>query len=203
MPRSRGILFLVSAPSGAGKSTLFSRIRERMDFAYSVSATTRTPRPHERDGEHYHFLDEPGFRRRAEAGEFLEWACVHGNLYGTPRAPLESMLQAGREVLLDVDTQGAAMIRRNAPPAILEALADVFILPPSMAELERRLRGRATESEEDVRLRLRNATEEMRSWREFKYAIVSGSPEEDYERFRAIVLAERCLVQRAPDPLPV
>jgi guanylate kinase len=192
----RGILFVLSAPSGAGKTTLTSALRKHPDFVYSVSATTRPPRAGEADGRDYFFLERAEFLSRAAAGEFLEFAEVHGNFYGTPKGPVMDSIARGVDVLVDVDTAGAAAIRSCADPAVSAALADVFIMPPGLEELERRLRGRGTESEEQIATRLRNAADEMRHWRSYRYTLVSGSAEEDVENFRAVMRAERLLTRR-------
>lgn len=195
-PSRLGILFVLSAPSGAGKSTLIRGLRRSADFAFSVSCTTRPPRAGEQDGRDYHFISADEFERRATAGEFLEHARVHAHRYGTPRAATLDLLAAGRDVLLDIDIAGARQIRALADPRIRQSLVDVFIMPPTAAELERRLRQRATESEEQIRLRLANAREEMRAWREYRYCLLSGTPEEDLDRFRAIMQAERARSDR-------
>ena len=191
-----GILFVISAPSGAGKTTLISSLRQKPDFAYSVSCTTRSPRPGEVDGEDYHFLTEEKFQAHIEASDFLEHAEVHGRHYGTLKSTVVSHLARGVDVLLDVDTLGAASIRQCPDPVIQEALADVFIMPPGLEELGRRLRKRGTESEEQIATRLRNAASEMEKWREYRYTLISGSMEEDIEKFRAIMRAERYLSRR-------
>jgi guanylate kinase len=154
---SRGILFLISAPSGGGKSTLLRLLSSYRDFVYSVSCTTRPPRPGERDGEDYHFLSLPEFERRIGKGDFLEHAGVHGNCYGTLRSSVIKHLQAGRDVLMDVDIQGADQIRAAASDGLKERMVDIFLMPPSMAELERRLNKRNTESAEQLAVRLQNA----------------------------------------------
>jgi guanylate kinase len=192
--RRTGVLFVVSAPSGAGKSTLLNALRPTSDVLYSVSCTTRTPRPGEIPGEDYHFLSKEEFERRIEAREFLEFARVHDNYYGTLLAPVAGSLAAGRDVLIDVDTQGATQIRANE--SIRGAIADVFIMPPSLAELRRRLLKRGTETPAQLEVRLRNASVEMQLWKEYRYCIVTGSVEEDVERFRAIMEAERHLTRR-------
>ncbi len=195
--KQQGILFLVSGPSGSGKSTLCHSLRASADFAYSVSCTTRPPRTGEVDGTDYHFLDEEEFQRRVKAGEFLEHAQVHGRYhYGTLQKEVVVHLDAGRDVLLEIDVEGARQVRNHPDPVIRASLADIFILPPSMQELERRLRGRGTEEEEMVRVRLATALEELRHWREYRHTIISGTQEEDLERFRAIMTAERCLSKR-------
>lgn len=191
-----GILFVLSAPSGAGKTTLISSLRHKPDFIYSVSCTTRPPRPGEADGEDYHFLSEPDFLRRAQAGEFLEHAEVHGRHYGTLKSTVVSHLRQGIDVLLDIDTLGAARIRACPDPFIQAALADVFIMPPGLDELARRLRKRGTETEDQIATRLRNAAAEMAAWRDYRYTLISGSMEEDIVKFRAIMRAERYLSRR-------
>jgi len=193
--RRRGILFVVSAPSGAGKSTLLNAIRPDADFTYSVSCTTRAPRAGEVDGEDYHFLSVEDFRRRASAGEFIEHATVHGQDYGTLRETVTAQIEAGVDVMIDIDVQGAAQIRAQSG-AIAESLADVFIMPPSLDELRRRLLKRGTESPEQIELRLANAADEMEAWRDYRYTIISGSTEEDLGKFRAIMRAERYLSRR-------
>jgi guanylate kinase len=194
--RRTGILFVISAPSGAGKTTLCTALRQKPDFVWSVSCTTRPPRTGEIDGEDYHFLSQAEFRRRLEACEFLEHAEVHGNLYGTLKAPVLENLHHGIDVLLDIDTHGAANIRDCGDALILEALADVFIMPPDLEELRRRLLRRGTETEEQVEMRLRNAALEMECWRDYRYTIISGSMEENIEKFRAVMRAERYLTHR-------
>ena len=191
-----GILFVLSAPSGAGKTTLISSLRQKPDFVYSVSCTTRPPRRGEVDGEDYFFLTEEQFEERAAHGDFLEHARVHGHLYGTPKSTVVGHLQRGVDVLLDIDTLGAAEVRANPDPFIQGAIADVFIMPPGLDELGRRLRKRGTEGEEQIATRLRNAAAEMSKWREYRYTIISGSMEEDIEKFRGVMRAERYLSRR-------
>lgn len=191
-----GILFVVSAPSGAGKTTLCNALRQGKDFIYSVSCTTRLPRPGEIDGEDYFFLSREEFDRRVAAGEFLEYASVHGHLYGTLRATVIEHLERGVDVLLDIDIQGAASIRACPDTQIIEALADVFIKPPSLDELRHRLLKRATETPEQMEVRIRNAAAEMKEWRRYKYTIISGSVEEDLGKFRNIMRAEHYLSSR-------
>src|SRR5438477_9642283 len=150
----RGILFVVSAPSGAGKTTLVERIRQSPNLFYSVSCTTRAPRAGEIDGEDYQFLSDTDFRERTDKGDFLEHAQVHGDRYGTLREPVVTNLKSGRNVLIDIDTQGAAVIRNCGDPLIRDALADVFIMPPDLEELRKRLLNRGTETVEQIDLRL-------------------------------------------------
>lgn len=151
-------LFVISGPSGAGKGTLVARIRDqRPDLGLTVSATTRCPRDGEVDGETYHFLSEKDFAARVERGEFLEWADVHGHRYGTLKSEVDQRIADGKSVILEIDVQGAFNVRRVYPDAVL-----IFIEPPSAAVLEERLRGRGTEDEASVELRLSNARDEMR-----------------------------------------
>lgn len=194
--RRRGILFVVSAPSGAGKSTLLNALRPGADFVYSVSCTTRPPRPGEIDGEDYHFLSADDFARKLAAGEFLESAEVHGNHYGTRRAAVIDQLAAGVDVLIDIDVQGARQIRSDASPEIRASIADIFIMPPSLDELRHRLVKRGTETPEQIEMRLTNAATEMEAWRDYRYTLISGSVEEDLQKFRAIMRAERYLSRR-------
>ena len=196
MSTRHGIVFVISAPSGGGKSTLLRMLGDEPDFVYSVSCTTRQPRAGEVDGRDYHFLSVEEFARRVAADEFLEHALVHGNRYGTLKQTVQESLSAGHDVLMDVDIQGAAQIRANADARINGALVDIFLMPPNMAELERRLRRRNTETAEQLALRLSNAAGEMAQWRSYRYAIISGSPVDDFENFRSIMLAERMRSER-------
>ena len=191
-----GILFVVSAPSGAGKTTLCDALRQTPDFVYSVSCTTRAPRGGEIEGEDYHFLGEADFLQRIAAGELLEYAKVHGHYYGTLRDPILTSLKSGVDVLIDVDTQGAASIRNFDDAFIRHALCDVFIMPPDLDELRRRLTKRGTETGEQIELRLTNAAAEMELWRDYRYTIISKSMEEDLLKFRHIMGAERYLSSR-------
>ena len=191
-----GILFVVSAPSGAGKTTLCDALRQTPDFVYSVSCTTRAPRAGEIDGEDYHFISEPDFLARVTAGEFLEHAEVHGKYYGTLREPTLSNLQKGVDVLIDIDTQGAAAIRKFEDVFVRQALADVFIMPPDLEELRRRLTKRGTETGAQIEQRLQTAAREMELWRDYRYTIISQSIEEDLMKFRHIMGAERYLSSR-------
>ena len=191
-----GILFVVSAPSGAGKTTLCDALRQTPDFVYSVSCTTRPPRAGEAEGEDYHFLAEKDFLQRVDAGEFLEYAKVHEHYYGTLHGPIRANLDNGIDVLIDVDTQGAASIRNYNDEFIRKSLCDVFIMPPDLDELRRRLTKRGTETEQQIDLRLKNAAREMELWRDYRYTIISKSMEEDLLKFRHIMGAERYLSRR-------
>ena len=187
-----GTLFVVSAPSGAGKGTLIRRLLGELDgIVFSVSWTTRAPRPGERDGVDYHFCDEATFREKVRRGEFLEWAEVHGHLYGTGRAEVEARLAEGLDVLLDIDVQGAAQVRASGFPATF-----VFILPPSPEVLAARLRGRGTESEESLRRRLADARDEMPHWREFDWLVLNDDLAEATREFVAVFRAVRASRER-------
>jgi guanylate kinase len=191
-----GILFVVSAPSGAGKTTLCDALRQSPDFVYSVSCTTRAPRAGEIEGDDYFFISEPEFLARVAEGEFLEYAKVHEHYYGTLRKPIRNNLDEGIDVLIDVDTQGAASIRSYQDEFVRRSLCDVFIMPPDLEELRRRLTKRGTETPEQIELRLGNAAREMELWRDYRYTIISRSMEEDLLKFRHIMGAERYLSRR-------
>ena len=191
-----GILFIISAPSGAGKTTLVEALRRDSKLFYSVSCTTRSPRAGEIDTQNYHFVSEADFRARLKAGDFLEHAQVHGDCYGTLRKPVLTNLENGTDVLIDIDTQGAAAIRNCNDPVIRSALADVFIMPPNIDELRRRLHKRGTETEEQIDRRMQTAIQEMELWRDYRYIIVSGSVEEDLNKFREVMAAESYLSRR-------
>lgn len=193
-----GILFVVSAPSGAGKTTLVKLLMERdADMRHSVSYTTRPPRAGEQDGREYHFIGVAEFEARRSRGEFLEWAEVHGNFYGTSRVWLEERMDAGQDMLLEIDWQGAQQVRRLFPTAVT-----VFILPPSVAELERRLRGRGQDSEEVIRRRVAAALGEMQHVGEFDFAIINNDLRTAFDDLAAVVRAARLRVasQRAREP---
>jgi guanylate kinase len=194
--RRQGILFVISAPSGTGKSTLCENLRATPDFIYSISCTTRPPRKGEEDGVDYHFLTVERFKSLIEDGEMLEYAQVHNNYYGTLKETVKEALEQGTDVLLDIDVQGATSIRKTDDVMVRDSLVDVFIMPPTIEELERRLRKRGTETEEQVLMRLATGREESKLWRLYKYTILSGSMEEDLTKFRAIMRAERYLSRR-------
>ncbi|GAB4341047.1 MAG: guanylate kinase [Desulfobulbaceae bacterium] len=196
---AEGILFVLSAPSGGGKSTVLKQVMDTTPgLVFSVSHTTRPPRPGEEEGRDYHFVSPETFRsiRDREPFGFLEWAEVHGNLYGTSREAVEKRLSAGLDVILDIDVQGALQVMEAADPVT------VFITPPSLAELERRLRGRGTESEEDLGLRLENARKELAWCDRYQYLVVNDRLEEAVESLRAIIIAERCRRRRMVDGSP-
>ena len=188
----RGMLVVVSSPSGGGKGTLIRRALKNVpNLGYSVSFTTRAPREGELHGRDYFFVPEPEFRRMIEAGEFLEWACVHGNLYGTALTQVERERAAGRDIILEIDVQGAASVRRLAQDA-----TSVFILPPSFEILSARLAARGTEREEDLNLRLRNSVEEVEHYREFQYVIINDDAERAAGLLASIIYAERARRER-------
>jgi len=161
-----------------------------------VSCTTRAPRSGEIDGEHYQFLSTGDFDARLEAGDFLEHAQVHGDFYGTLRDPVLTNLKNGVDVLIDIDTQGAATIRNCDDPIIRQALTDIFIMPPDVDELRRRLTKRGTETAQQIDSRLATAIQEMELWRDYRYTVISGSVQEDLEKFRHIMAAESFLSRR-------
>jgi len=186
----------VSAPSGAGKTTLINGLGPDAGFIYSVSCTTRAPRQGEVDGQAYFFLTNEEFQSRAAAGDFLEYAGVHGRFYGTPRSFVCEHLVAGRDVLVDVDTAGAASIRASEDPLIRSSLVDIFLMPPGLDELRRRLTVRGTENAAEIALRIENAAGEMAQWPHYRYTIASGTVEENVAAFRAIMTAERLSTKR-------
>ena len=197
---NRGNLFVISAPSGAGKSTILKKLLAAVDnLAFSVSHTTRNPRPGERDGREYHFVDRATFEGMREKQAFLEWAEVHGNLYGTSRAAIEAQQAKGIDVFLDIDVQGAKQLRDGGHPGAIF----LFITPPSLTELEKRLRGRGTDPEETVQLRLNNARREMEDADRYDYLVINDQLAEAVEVLRAVVIAERCKARRNPDGLPL
>lgn len=191
-----GMLLVVSGPSGSGKTTLCRRLADEGGAVYSVSCTTRAPRPGEVDGRDYHFLSREAFARRVAEGEFLEHAEVHGNGYGSLKSEVLARLEAGVDVVMDIDVQGAAQVRACADPEIRRALVDVFVMPPDERELLRRLSGRGTDSDETIALRMRNALEEMSHWSSYAYLLESATRDDDYARFSSLVAAERMRTSR-------
>lgn len=191
-----GFLGVISGPSGSGKTTLCRRARTEENCYYTISATTRAPRPSERDGVDYYFLTEEEFHRRVREGEFLEWAEVYGRCYGTLRSEVVPHLEMGEDVLMDLDVQGAASVRRLADPLIQRAHFDVFVMPPTFAELAARLEGRQSDTAEVRAYRLAEAEEEMRQHRAYHYTLLSRSREEDWDAFQAILHTERHVTHR-------
>ncbi|MGI6733929.1 MAG: guanylate kinase [Anaerovoracaceae bacterium] len=185
----KGLLFVVSGPSGAGKGTICRRLAEKNDIYLSVSMTTRAPRPGEKEGVNYFFTTEEAFKTEIERGGFLEYANVYGNYYGTPKRMVEDQLAMGRDVVLEIDIQGAMQIRKNYPKGIF-----IFILPPSMAELRKRITGRGSETEEAINLRMREALKEVAYIGKYDYCVVNGELEEAVNRVGAIITAEHSRV---------
>lgn len=184
----RGILFIVSSPSGAGKSTIARKLlASEPGLEMSVSATTRDPRPGEVDGEDYHFVSLDRFREIVAANDFLEWAHVFGHRYGTPKAPVEQALSEGRDVLFDIDWQGAQQLYQQAGGDVVR----IFIFPPSMDELERRLRARRTDSDEVISGRMARAAGEISHWDGYDYVLVNDDVEACFNHVRTILHAER------------
>jgi guanylate kinase len=188
----RGLLYVLSSPSGAGKSTIARMLMEADDgVAMSVSATTRPIRPGEVDGQDYHFVDDAGFDEMIAAGEFLEWAHVFGHRYGTLKREVMRVIEGGRDVLLDIDWQGTQQLKQVDPDIVR-----VFILPPSMAELERRLRARGTDSDEVVKRRMDRAAAEISHWAEYDYVLINNDAEKCRELVHNILKAERLKATR-------
>nr|WP_321466303.1 guanylate kinase [uncultured Desulfobulbus sp.] len=197
---NKGLLLVLSAPSGCGKTTILKRVMAELpSLSFSVSHTTRKPRPGEVDGVQYHFVSPQDFLalRDQQPCGFLEWAEVHGNYYGTSVAEVERRCRQGQDVLLDIDVQGAAQVRQGADPVT------VFIAPPSLQVLEQRLRGRGTESEETIGRRLHNARAEMAEIAAYDYVIVNDKLEEAVESLRSIIIAERCRRRRDRRGVPM
>jgi guanylate kinase len=189
----RGLLLVLSSPSGAGKTTLARRLIEAdSDISMSVSVTTRKPRPGEEDGRDYTFIDEAAFKRMAEGGALLEWARVFDNYYGTPRAPVETAIAHGKDILFDIDWQGAQQLSEKMKHDVVR----VFILPPSAASLEQRLRARAQDPEDIVRRRMDKASDEISHWPEYDYVIVNTDLPTSLEGLTAILTAERLRRER-------
>ncbi len=196
--RRRGTLVVVSAPSGAGKTTLCTEVRSVVpDLAYSVSYTTRPPRPGEVDGKDFHFVGVTAFKAMVERNEFAEWAVVHDNFYGTQAEPLERALAGGLDILLDIDTQGARQLRTRYPEAV-----SVFIVAPSLAALEQRLRERKSDAPQEIARRIARAREEIAAWRAYEYLIINRDLKEAVDQLAAIIQAERCRTGRLALELP-
>jgi guanylate kinase len=198
--QAKPLMFLISAPSGAGKTTLCTNLLEASsNLRRVITCTTRPPRAGEQDGVDYHFLDPATFLRRVQSGHCLEHASVYGNSYGTLKSEVAEKLDQGFELLINVDVQGAASIRKAAgtDPALGRALVTIFLTPPSMEILEQRLRTRAADPDDVIRRRLTMARQEAAQWRHFDYLLLSGTPEEDTRRALAIMEAERMRCQRA------
>ena len=188
----KGLLIVISAPSGTGKTTLVHMLlKEFPNMEFSVSYTTRKPRPGEVNGKDYFFVDRKTFEKMVEEGDFLEWAEVYGNLYGTSKTQVLKALHEGKDVLLDIDTQGALQVKKNFPEAVL-----IFILPPSLKELERRLRSRGTDDEETIEKRLKIARKEIERAPLYDYIVINDFLEKAFEQLKSIVTAEKCRTER-------
>ena len=186
--KGEGLIFIISAPSGAGKTTLLRRVMEELPgLRFSVSYTTRSPRPNEREGEDYHFISPSIFQKMVEQNEFLEWAEVMGNRYGTARENLSLLKSEGVDLILDIDTQGAKRVVEQIKPAIL-----IYVLPPSLESLQERLIKRGFDSPERIRFRLANAKRDMEEARWYHYVILNDRIEATVEKLKAIIMAERC-----------
>ncbi len=197
---AKGQLFILSAPSGAGKTTLLKKVMAQVQgLAFSVSHTTRSPRSGEKEGVDYHFVSMEEFQAMRDQNLFLEWAEVHGNFYGTSRPAVVKQLEQGQDIILDIDVQGAAIIWND--PTI-EAVS-VFIATPSLQELEKRLRGRGTESNETIELRLKNAAREMEAASDYEYLVINDSLEEAAATLQAVIIAQRCRGHRLPTGEPI
>ncbi len=190
-----GVLLVISAPSGAGKLTLLNEVRARKvdQIVTTVSATTRPPRTGEQEGIDYYFLERSVFEARRDRGEFVEWAEVHGNLYGTLNDELDRCLDTGKDVILELDVQGMQNLRRQRDDVV-----SIFLMPPSLEELERRLRSRGTDDNEVIELRLKNARHEIAERHAFDYIVVNDKIESAASDMEAIIRAERCRAERQP-----
>lgn len=190
-----GLLIVVSGASGTGKGTVCKKILDEMpEVAYSISATTRAPRPGEIDGKEYYFLNRDEFTAWIDDGKFLEYAEVYGNFYGTPLNKINERINRGEDILLEIDVQGALNIKRKCPEGIY-----IFLLPPSLEELKRRIEGRGTETAESLSRRLKNAASEIKIGLEYNYVVVNDSVDNAVAKIKAIIAAERCRVERNTD----
>ena len=192
----RGLLIILSSPSGAGKSTLAKRLMAwDPTLSFSVSATTRNPRPGETDGVEYYFKTKPEFEAMVDAGDMLEHAEVFGNYYGTPKGPVEASMTAGRDTIFDIDWQGGQQIRRSS---LANDVVSIFILPPSIADLESRLRGRAQDSDEVISNRMAQSRDEISHWAEYDYVIINHNVDAAEAELKTILMAERSRANRQP-----
>ena len=185
----KGILIILSSPSGAGKTSLArALVEDDENLCFSVSATTRKPRPGEKDGREYHFVSNQTFEMKKKHNEFLEWAEVFGNLYGTPIASIKDLLEEGKDLIFDVDWQGGKQIRESA---LKDSAVSIFILPPSIKELRRRLLERAQDSSDTVKARMEKSMSEILHWKEYNYVLINKSFEETLETIKSIISVEK------------
>ena len=192
---NRGLLIVVSGASGTGKGTVCKKILDDLpEITYSISATTRSPRPGEVDGKEYYFISREEFQAWIDDGKFLEFAEVYGNFYGTPLNKIEEQLNRGKDILLEIDVQGALEVKRKCPEGVY-----IFLLPPSLEELKRRIEGRGTETPESLSRRLANAVAEIKIGLEYTYAVVNDSVDNAAAQIKSILAAERCKVERNRD----
>lgn len=196
MNKRTGILLLVSGPSGSGKTTMCRRAANEGQASYAISCTTRAPRAGEQNGVDYFFLSVDEFKSKIAEGEFIEYAEVHGNFYGTLKSEVTAHLLKGTDVVMDIDVQGADLVRSCDDATVQTALTDLFVMPASEDELFKRLTGRGTDSEEVIATRMKNALEEMQYWDKYTYCMLSADMETDYARFKALLEAERLRVSR-------
>lgn len=195
-----GQLFILSAPSGTGKTTILKKVMQSVvNISFSISHTTREPRQGEQDGVDYHFVTVSGFQAMRENNLFLEWAEVHGNFYGTSRPAVLDQLECGMDIILDIDVQGAAIIAADAAvPSV-----SIFVAPPSLSELEKRLRSRGTDNSATIELRLKNAAKEMAAMESYTYLVVNDAIEEAATTLEAVIIAERSRGHRLPTGEPI
>ncbi|WP_187117190.1 guanylate kinase [Clostridium mediterraneense] len=197
MEKNRGVLIVISGPSGAGKGTICKALLEKhKEISLSVSATTRNPRCGEVDGVNYHFLKKEDFLARVEADDFLEYAEVYGNYYGTPKSNVEKILESGTDVILEIDIQGALKVKEKSKEGVF-----IFILPPSMEELKQRIINRGSETPESLMTRFKSAYKEINYVSKYNYAVVNDTVDKAVEKIEAILLAEKCRVDRLKETI--